>query len=785
MSRPNLVRADTLDLQNPDAPSAQDHKQQPAHPAPLGQGPPAPHQNASLRHAQEERAAEQDYLADQWGSGRSSHEGSELLEEDPDIFSDPGNAHADEHGMHQVGRSSEDSDMTDADEDTGDDDMVDKISSSPSIDDEDIDFEFVYALHTFVATVEGQANASKGDTMQLLDDSNSYWWLVRVMKDSSIGDNDPKPKNMFKQAIKRRNAKMVQFTTPTYYDPAEIDWSDEEEGNSGDFDLGVRENLQSHQSEEHKPATAHERAVLAQQQEENAAQIAVQNAAPNATPALADMNLASDAERPSDDSDANSRRSRNGTLRNTDSFFKDETAEPKKLSLTPSLLRDGDQSSLTSPRSSDSKDKIASPVSDVFDNIDKTSPTSDKFKEEKKKKKEKSGMLSGLFKRKEKKIKVDEAAGGTVRTSQSDLEGLIASAASSSPTESSITSPKEVSPQTSRRPSHSGGKLTKAPPTSAQPAISSNNITSAPTSGLSSPSNGLARAPQPTNAPPTSDPASTVRSVTEQPSNQSGRQPLRIQTPGNPAHVNQQMTAETPPREEQDSRDGGIFSPLSGLIRDPNEPKKEKLKKAKQRIELDVDSSPEPAETSTSHTQGPASGQPPSLAPGAPRQDMSNREAISPIDSRVERYEPIHDQTKHMHSDSPVSPSTPTESTQSLHTPETTSDEPKLSTAATSTTPDSKARTESESEPEWNDASLHRYLEHDQANDVRELLLRVYDTNDVKPVSNDHPIMKQYNFDQHQKRLDEMSSQLDGLLTDFLARKAAKRKNPAAVAATA
>jgi hypothetical protein len=57
-------------------------------------------------------------------------------------------------------------------------------------DTEDIDFEFVYALHTFVATVEGQANATKGDTMVLLDDSNSYWWLVRVVKDSSIGEYD-------------------------------------------------------------------------------------------------------------------------------------------------------------------------------------------------------------------------------------------------------------------------------------------------------------------------------------------------------------------------------------------------------------------------------------------------------------------------------------------------------------------------------------------------------------------------------------------------------------------
>ena len=52
---------------------------------------------------------------------------------------------------------------------------------------EDIDFGFVYALHTFVATVEGQANATKGDTMVLLDDTNSYWWLVRIVKDTSIG----------------------------------------------------------------------------------------------------------------------------------------------------------------------------------------------------------------------------------------------------------------------------------------------------------------------------------------------------------------------------------------------------------------------------------------------------------------------------------------------------------------------------------------------------------------------------------------------------------------------
>lgn len=63
-------------------------------------------------------------------------------------------------------------------------------------DTEDIDFELVYALHTFIATVEGQANATKGDAMVLLDDSNSYWWLVRVVKDSSIGKSGPKSSNI-------------------------------------------------------------------------------------------------------------------------------------------------------------------------------------------------------------------------------------------------------------------------------------------------------------------------------------------------------------------------------------------------------------------------------------------------------------------------------------------------------------------------------------------------------------------------------------------------------------
>ena len=67
------------------------------------------------------------------------------------------------------------------------DEYPEHLSSSPSIDDEDIDLEFVYAQHNFIATVKNQVSVVKGETMVLLDDSNSYWWLVRLVKDGTLG----------------------------------------------------------------------------------------------------------------------------------------------------------------------------------------------------------------------------------------------------------------------------------------------------------------------------------------------------------------------------------------------------------------------------------------------------------------------------------------------------------------------------------------------------------------------------------------------------------------------
>lgn len=93
------------------------------------------------------------------------------------------------------------------------------ISSSPSIDGDEIDFEFVYALRTFTATEQGQASATKGDAMVLLNDSNSYWWLVRVVKDATVGflpaEHIETPTERLARLNKHRNGDLCSSTYPS------------------------------------------------------------------------------------------------------------------------------------------------------------------------------------------------------------------------------------------------------------------------------------------------------------------------------------------------------------------------------------------------------------------------------------------------------------------------------------------------------------------------------------------------------------------------------------------
>lgn len=50
-----------------------------------------------------------------------------------------------------------------------------------------------------------------------------------------LGDNPEKSKNPLKKAMRRRNAKTVTFTSPTYFEASDVDYSTEEEDEEGEY----------------------------------------------------------------------------------------------------------------------------------------------------------------------------------------------------------------------------------------------------------------------------------------------------------------------------------------------------------------------------------------------------------------------------------------------------------------------------------------------------------------------------------------------------------------------
>jgi hypothetical protein len=228
--------------------------------------------------------------------------------------------------------------------------------------------------------------------MVLLDDSNSYWWLVRVVKDGSIGylpaehietpterlarlnkhrnvdlsatmlgDNNEKSKNPLKKAMRRRNAKTVNFGTPTYIDASDVDYSSDEDSEHGDFFNddetldGEEEDAQDQaddivveplrpKGQKDKPVEpsdtigSHERQDPQRSSSERRPSSEEFFEAEGKETRLGFLETGSKTDIPKTEPTVS--RSRNGTVRNTDSFFKDDTAEPKKISLTPNLLRD-------------------------------------------------------------------------------------------------------------------------------------------------------------------------------------------------------------------------------------------------------------------------------------------------------------------------------------------------------------------------------------------------------------------------------------------------------------
>ncbi|ETI21220.1 hypothetical protein G647_07565 [Cladophialophora carrionii CBS 160.54] len=934
--KPQLVRADTLDLQDHSSPSAKDHSKQPNHPSPYGYGPAAPHQAQTLRHAEHEAYQEQHAsprASEERVNGgfRSDQHFYDDLDDDDREDDPPNPQNTAANGGGYDGQDPEQGDGGDSQDEDMDDDLMDKISSSPSIEDgkyslppwpprvdsvdseaspasfstptrgnpfsssspfsstpdhfplhpsllfhpashhgeytadqsrsraaksfpyqqsgnwetssttpaadfppqhtyiplsesqefrryllplddplladavedygndfsydeddewedeetylpapdsssdddpddfqfspddrfvdsgwggeclretEDIDFEFVYALHTFVATVEGQANATKGDTMVLLDDSNSYWWLVRVVKDGSIGylpaehietpterlarlnkhrnvdlsasmlgDNPEKSKNPLKKAMRRRNAKTVQFAPPTYYEPSDYEYSDEDEDgeDARNDQTGIETPEEADSGEDQQEASA--ASSEPQEARGTAAAVGIQRIASNDSLKNETASSPVKAQQPGSaqgQGEEPLQRSRKGVVRNTDSFFRDDTVETKKISLTPRLLR-GDSDSGASAE----QEVRQRPSLETFD---KMVGPDDKSKE---KKKEKKGMLSGLFKRKKGSAPDEpDKVGEDARQSPGSKDSA-----------ESLSMKFEGGPE--RRPS----KLQKTPP-----AISPK---ASPTEARH-PQQSLGQTPAALTAP-VPEPL-TVRKAGPEPQQSEALQQSQ------PAQVNR-----FPSLTEKRS----IFSPITTALKttpstgsdtgSPNKPVHSK--RAKERFAIDesdseaddkklkVEDQDRKSVSPVTDQQGSAQRSDSAMqispsqasAPGRFGESTTQNQAPAALSSS-----PLPHETHPPESEGTASTSKPSPST-ATHTPST-----------------------SRSTPTWSDASLRSYMENSQ--DIKDLLIIVHDKSNVTPVGPDHPLMSNL-FQDERTKLSAMQSQLDTMLMSWLSKK--------------
>lgn len=559
-----------------------------------------------------------------------------------------------------------------------------------------------------------------------------------------LGDTAEKSKNPLKKAMRRRNAKTVQFAPPTYVEASDYDYSSDE-GDGELFGGPEPKQVQQQQQATQKSEVEPEDGLKVQP-------LKVAGGKKDAKAQEGDARTSEDSTK-RDDSQRGSEEifdrpmdpkvSRNGTLRNTDSFFKDENTETRKITLTPNLLRDDSSTSTTGSRERGPS----------LESLEKNG-FADKAKDKKDKKEKKPGMLSGLFKRKDKKSK------GMLDSVDSDIEKpeeTDRSSPQSKPSEESTerqsTEQSAVTPQ--RQPSK--GKLQKSQRTRDDSPQKTKGIlkTSSPTEATMQSEGNDA----PANKPQTS----TMRLV--QPEGDDSRRPsVEERTPA-----------------------PGSNNPFTKAMKAEVEAKPEVVKQSKERVQLDdfdsdegsdpfadPDAQAAAARNEASQSASRLSESPvhvsaadaqPSKMAGQDREkendqhlpglttDSSSQETSSPISTPTPEDSPMKTIPENSQLSTFRSGATP--SPTSIPPPSRPAPVPnKEREPSPPISPDSML-------PAWSDASLRAYL--DDGSDIRDMLLVVNDTTGVVPVGKDHPFMKDL-FVEESKKVQGLSGELDRLL---------------------
>ena len=193
-----------------------------------------------------------------------------------------------------------------------------------------------------------------------------------------LGDNPEKSKNPLKKAMRRRNAKTVQFSAPTYVEASDVEYSTEEDGDGEEFgnaDEPADAEAQNVPQNQDETASVEPLIVRTSVKEVDAntepqAELGLVNGAGETHEITAVENPRTSEEMLDHSSiayqglggpasltitdEGTAAKSRKGVVRNTDSFFKDESVETRKITITPNLLRD--DSSNSTIRSNESKE---------------------------------------------------------------------------------------------------------------------------------------------------------------------------------------------------------------------------------------------------------------------------------------------------------------------------------------------------------------------------------------------------------------------------------------------
>lgn len=605
-----------------------------------------------------------------------------------------------------------------------------------------------------------------------------------------LGDQAEKAKNPIKTAMRRRKTKNVSFAAPTYVDYSDFDYDTEEEEAEGEL-LAQQQQQQTQQQQQQaqqqqqqqvqtQASTGNQASDADREKVDDSAKVAplkprAQKSVQLVEPAKSDEQSAAAGGkltgRTSEEIfETNGvegpKKKADGTVR--DSFFKDDTVETKKITLTPNLLRDDG----TTRASSDSLDR-AIRQRPSFDKLEKEL-REDKKKGKDKKEKDKKGGFRSLFSRKDKKQRGDddedsfgkrsmEAGTESGERASEDVGDPLGLESDGAGVQRNTSKLQKQQPRVEPSPSRKTGPVAREAGGGGMDISTFlneeklKNVSNVPPASMRivDPDADLFE----DDPDPELDEAVRSASMDDYKQKTSRQGPMRSQSaddkPSKTTVAKSRMQIEDSDSDEKSFEDSAT-QPAPSKEQAPVQPESRPQPQFQPQPEREPQPEPEPEpepQQQREQEQQQAKTQRPTLPGTFPDSYMTVQSTESTSTITAEKATAPAQPSERL-SESPVqvSPITPSEShppaltgdnsSQEDHSSPVSSPSPELidreDISGAHRNQDSITTSTSTTVSTWNDTSLRAFF--DSGSDIRDLLVVVYDKNDVEPVGPDHPV---------------------------------------------